>query len=74
MKKHVLLLAALAVLCGASQSHAATAPATPQQNRMKTCAAQYHQKNIAKAEYHKFMSQCLKTHPAATTKTAPIKP
>ncbi len=72
MKKSVLLLAALAILCGASPSHAA--PVTPQQNRMKTCAAQYHQKNIAKSEYRKFMSECLKTHPAATTKVAPTKP
>ena len=62
MKKIVLFLAALAVLGCAGQAQAATTKAaTPQQNRMKVCAAEYHQKNIAKSQYRAFMSKCLKT-------------
>ena len=74
MKKHILFLAALAFIGCAGQAHAATTKAsTPQQNRMKTCAAEYHQKNIAKSQYRSFMSKCLKTHPATTGKPAKTK-
>ena len=43
------------------------AQAGTQQDKMKACAQQYHQQNIAKAEYQAFMSQCLKkdSSPAA---------
>ena len=71
MKKTILFLTALAVIGFAGQAQAATATkaATPQQNRMKTCAAEYHQKNIAKSQYRSFMSQCLKSKKASATKT-----
>jgi hypothetical protein len=36
------------------------AQAGDQQNRMKVCAKQYHEQNIAKDQYHAFMSKCLK--------------
>jgi hypothetical protein len=67
MKKIVLCLATLAALCctGQVQAAAPSTTATPQQSRMKTCAAEYHQKKIAKADYHNFMSKCLKTTPTA---------
>ena len=63
MKKTILFLAAFAVIgyAGQAQAAAATKAASPQQNRMKTCAAEYHQKNIAKSQYRAFMSKCLKT-------------
>lgn len=56
-------MAAFALFC-ASPALAATAKKTPtaQQNRMKECAAQYHQKKIAKHEYRNFMKVCLKKH------------
>lgn len=73
MKKIVLLFAVFSVLCLSSQAQAATTTKTsPQQSRMKTCAVEYHQKNIPKSGYRAFMSQCLRTHPAAT-KSAPAK-
>jgi hypothetical protein len=62
MKKVVLLTAGLFLVCAASAEAAGTVQ-TAQQTRMKTCAAEYHQKKIAKSQYHAFMSQCLKTHP-----------
>jgi hypothetical protein len=71
MKKIVLFLAVLAVLSGAGQAQAATTKAaTPQQNRMKTCAAEYHKQNIAKSQYRAFMSKCLKTSKTAAGKTS----
>ncbi|MDD3371364.1 MAG: PsiF family protein [Alphaproteobacteria bacterium] len=72
MKKVVLSAFAFALLLGAGQALAQTQdsePARPQrkhsaqQNRMKDCAAQYHEKNIAKSEYRNFMAECLKKHP-----------
>src|SRR5271170_1374923 len=48
-----------------------------QSNRMKACAAQYHQQNIPKNQYKTFMSSCLKknstvgTTPAAAPATPP---
>ncbi len=67
MKGFTLLAAALAFLISAGSAQAADSSksATHQQNRMKSCAAQYHQKHIAKAQYHSFMSSCLKTSKAS---------
>ncbi|MDR3424991.1 MAG: PsiF family protein [Alphaproteobacteria bacterium] len=65
MKNAPLLLAAFAVLFSAGYAPAASAAApAPQQNRMKTCATEYHEKKIPKSLYHKFMSNCLKGHAA----------
>ena len=80
MKKTILLVVGLFALSCAGQAWAETAdpathpakvarPASRQQNRMKSCAAQYRIKNIPKSEYHAFMSQCLRTHPAKATST-----
>lgn len=70
MKKIALVALSLFFLCGAGAAHAEmTAPhkATPQQNRMKACAARYHAEKIAKSDYRKFMSKCLKKHPEKET-------
>jgi hypothetical protein len=80
MKKLALLIA-LSLICVNAEA-ATTAPAkttaTPaqsaQQSKMKTCARQYHQKGIAKSQYHAFMSQCLKAKPGATTTASTTKP
>ena len=73
MKKTLLFLTALiALVCAGQAQAAATTKASPQQNRMKSCAAQYHQKNIAKSQYRSFMSKCLK-NPTTTGKAAPSK-
>jgi len=83
MKKSLLGLAALCLLlctmpANAATTSAATTPtpaATAQQNKMKTCAAQYHAKNIPKSQYRTFMSGCLKNPAAApaVTKTPSAK-
>ncbi len=89
----LIILTLSTLVCGSQSFAATTAPATPaatpsaatttataatpQQNRMKSCAAQYHQKNIAKSQYHAFMSNCLKnpsTAKAAATAPATAKP
>jgi len=74
MEKITALLIVLATFCCAHDGYA-TAPApiateTPQQHRIGTCAAQYHQKKIDKSQYHQFMTQCLKNPP----KDTPLKP
>lgn len=80
MNKSRFLLAVLALMmtCGVSFAAApttatvtATKAPTEQQSRMKTCAAEYHAKNIAKAQYRSFMSGCLRTHPKAAKESAP---
>lgn len=43
-----------------ASSPTASAGQQAQENRMKTCAQQYHQQNVAKSQYHAFMSTCLK--------------
>ncbi len=64
MKKVFICCVMLVALLGASASHAAAPKKmTAQQNRMKMCAVQYHEKKIPKHDYRKFMSQCLRTHP-----------
>ena len=72
MKKQILCLASLLMLVGAGQAHAAQTDKAPtaQQNRMKTCAAQDHEKKIAKSQYHAFMSKCLKKPGSASKKPA----
>ena len=69
-----LAVALMAAPCAAATATAASAgdskPATQQQSRMKSCAAEYHAKKIAKAQYRSFMSQCLRTHPKAGKTTA----
>ena len=66
MKKLVLSFAVVTLLFCAPAAYAAEGkkPLSSQQNRMKTCAAQYRQKKMAKSEYRNFMKQCLRTHPA----------
>jgi hypothetical protein len=88
MKKLALLFVAFAVLYCISPANAQT-PATtattppaattlsPQNQRMKDCAAQYHAQGIAKSQYKTFMSGCLKNPssavaPAAAPAAAPI--
>jgi hypothetical protein len=44
-----------------STAHCLPAQAGPQQEKMKSCAHQYHEKNIPKSEYRKFMSVCLRS-------------
>jgi len=65
MKKSAALL--MLALCISMPAMAQTVPptaplkpTTPQAEKMKSCAAEYQQKNIAKNEYRKFMSFCLK--------------
>ena len=78
MKKILLYLAAFAAIVAATPAGATTpgtaATATNQQNRMKTCAAQYHQKKLPKSQYKTFMNGCLKTSAPTKTSVAPAKP
>lgn len=95
MKKLIALtLLALGLIAAPAMAETAAAPApvaktNTQQEKMKACAAEYHQKGIAKSEHRKFMSACLKkdyvpgsysssaatTAPAAATEaTAPAAP
>jgi len=74
MKRGIVVIVISAVLC-TGQVHAATAPTpakttTSQQDRVKGCAAQYHQKNITRSQYRNFMSGCLKNS-GTTTATKP---
>jgi len=61
--RKIISIVAIVAMFSISTAYAGTAkkPHTSQQNRMKACAAQYHEKKIAKSEYRKFMTQCLKT-------------
>ena len=84
MKKQLLLTAALFTgLCFATVARAETpvtaspaaapaaaAPANSQNTKMKDCAAQYHQQNLPKSQYHTFMSTCLKKGSSAGTTPA----
>lgn len=66
--KPVLTTALLIVIASFSAAQAASvAKPNSQQNRMKTCAAEYRKKGIPKSGYRKFMSQCLRTHPKKET-------
>ncbi len=68
MKKRIFCLTMLLSLCLAGAPVAAAAKTkkvTAQQNRMKACAVQYHEKKIPKHDYRKFMSQCLRKNPKA---------
>lgn len=50
------------------------APATPQQTKMKTCAAAYHSQHIAKSQYRTFMKSCLKKGNKPISLQSPSKP
>jgi|GEM_PF-2688475 hypothetical protein len=62
MKQTVFFFVFFATFCFAGQAQASN-PIATQQTLMKECAAQYHQKKLPKAQYHAFMSECLKAHP-----------
>jgi hypothetical protein len=65
MKKAAVLLAAVALMvAGQASATEGKKVRTPQQNRMKACAVQYHQKKIAKSQYRNFMKVCLRKTPA----------
>jgi len=70
MKKGLICFVVLLSLClssGPAAAAAKTKKMTAQQNRMKACAVQYHEKKIPKHDYRKFMSQCLRKNPKAPT-------
>jgi hypothetical protein len=86
MKKSVLLLAALALICSVAGVQAATAtsgvqaatttPAMhPKHNRMMDCAAAYRTKKLDKSLYKAFMTACLQQNTTpATAITVPTTP
>ncbi len=84
MKKllaYVMLAFALVAAPAMAETAPAAKAANPQQGKMKECAAEYHQKGLAKSEYRKFMSACLKKDyvpgsyaPAAATTTPVTTP
>jgi hypothetical protein len=61
MKKLLLTLAVICTMAMPAMAADATTKATSAQgNKMKACAAEYHEKKIPKSEYKSFMSSCLK--------------
>lgn len=72
MKKIVIALFAVSLLVLSGTAFAveevkavevapkASAKATPQQNRMKVCAEEYHAKKLEKSQYRAFISKCLR--------------
>jgi hypothetical protein len=56
----VFSLSAAPVFAEAPATVAAPAKTSHQTQKMSSCAAEYHQKNLAKSEYRKFMTACLK--------------
>lgn len=76
MRKIILAMAALGLLIAAPAYAAAPKPAaTAQQQRMKTCAAEYNAKKAAgkiqKSQYRAFMKVCLKNPANAAKAPAP---
>lgn len=56
----ILSFAATPVFAEAPVAAPASAKTSHQTQKMSSCAAEYHQKNLAKSEYRKFMTACLK--------------
>jgi hypothetical protein len=82
MKKNLLLsLALVSTLCFAGMARAeapmsstSAAPISAQNQKMKDCAASYHQQGIAKSQYRTFMSTCLKKDGSAATAASAATP